>query len=422
MSDAVIQVDGIGKRYKIGALQYQTDTLREALTHMAGAPLRRLRNRSAPEGGKTKPFIWAVKDVDLTVNQGDVLGVVGRNGAGKSTLLSILSRITEPSEGKGVIRGRVGSLLEVGTGFHQELTGRENIYLNGAILGMGRKEITRKFSDIVEFAEVEQFVDTPVKRYSTGMNMRLAFSVAAHLDTEVLLVDEVLAVGDSKFQAKCLGKMSDVAHEGRTILFVSHNMGAVAELCTRAVLLEKGKKTLDGSVADVIDQYARSRAGDHLTVTIPPDESLPSYFTRIAVSDANGDPMATFGMEEEVTIELEYVVTKPTPDLLFNVTLARNMIDVFTSFDTDEQNPIEPKLPGRYVARHRLPAGFLKAGLYSLTVGSGTPSDLVQNFPDILSFDVEELGSNASMRGFRRDRPGQVVTPGHWSVDQIGEA
>jgi homopolymeric O-antigen transport system ATP-binding protein len=421
MGAPVITLDGIGKRYKIGALQGQHDTIREHLTYLAGAPIRRFRSHSSKVDEGRDPHVWAVKDVSLEVKQGDVVGVVGRNGAGKSTLLSMLSRITEPTTGEGMIRGRIGSLLEVGTGFHGELTGRENIFLNGAILGMGRREITRKFDDIVEFAEVSRFVDTPVKRYSTGMHMRLAFSVAAHLDTEVLLVDEVLAVGDSKFQAKCLGKMSDVAHEGRTILFVSHNMGAVAELCTRAILLDQGRKIMDGSVAEVVDRYARTRAGEHLTVTFPADESLPSYFTRISVVTAGGDPAATFAVDEEVVIELEYVVTRETPDLLFNVTLARNMVDVFTSFDTDSQSPIEAKRPGSYVARHRLPAKFLKAGLYSLTVGSGTPSDLVQNFEDILSFEVEELGENAAMRGYRKDRPGQVVSPGEWTVDRLGD-
>src|SRR4051812_46644640 len=234
MSDTIITVEDLSKRYVIGHQRGKDDGLRHAIERAVRAPLNWLRHGRRTQGGKPEEF-WALRDVNLEIKQGEVVGIIGRNGAGKSTLLKILSRITEPTKGRVRIRGRLASLLEVGTGFHPELTGRENIFLNGAILGMAHAEIKRKFDEIVAFAEVEKFLDTPVKRYSSGMYVRLAFAVAAHLEPEILVVDEVLAVGDAEFQNKCLGKMSEVAHGGRTILFVSHNMASLSRLCTRGV-------------------------------------------------------------------------------------------------------------------------------------------------------------------------------------------
>jgi lipopolysaccharide transport system ATP-binding protein len=247
----IIRVEKLGKQYRLGGPAEPYSTLRESLVNAARAPLRKLRARA------DAPQIWALQDVNFEVGAGEVVGVIGRNGAGKSTLLKVLSRITEPTRGRVELYGRVGSLLEVGTGFHPELTGRENIYLNGAILGMKRQEIARVFDDIVAFAEVEQFIDTPVKRYSSGMYLRLAFAVAAHLEPEILLVDEVLAVGDAQFQKKCLGKMGEVAQGGRTVLFVSHNMAAVQSLCNRALLLTRGRVTQFGGVREVVHEYMR---------------------------------------------------------------------------------------------------------------------------------------------------------------------
>ncbi|MCL4486509.1 MAG: ABC transporter ATP-binding protein [Chloroflexi bacterium] len=249
MTDLAIHVENLGKRYKIGALQKRHDTLRDAL---AGA-FKRLNVPTLERSNDA--HIWALKDVSFDVKRGEVVGIIGRNGAGKSTLLKILSRITKPTEGLVDIHGRVGSLLEVGTGFHPELTGRENIYLNGAILGMHRVDIDRKFDEIVAFAEIEKFIDTPVKHYSSGMYVRLAFAVAAHLEPEILLVDEVLAVGDAAFQKKCLGKMGDVAKEGRTILFVSHNLEAIQRICQKAMMLEDGRVAQSGNTRDVVEVY-----------------------------------------------------------------------------------------------------------------------------------------------------------------------
>ena len=260
MSDIAIRVEGLSKLYRIGVAQPRYHTLRDRLADTFASPFRRawsaVNGRPSANGGRDET-IWALKDVSFEVKRGEVVGVIGRNGAGKTTLLKILSRITEPTEGRAEIHGRVGSLLEVGTGFHPELTGRENLYLNGAILGMTKVEINRKFGEIVAFAEIEKFLDTPVKRYSSGMRVRLAFAVAAHLEPEILMIDEVLAVGDAAFQKKCLGKMGDVATEGRTVLFVSHNMAAVEALCGRVMLLDGGRARSSGAPAAVIGDYER---------------------------------------------------------------------------------------------------------------------------------------------------------------------
>lgn len=258
MSDVAIRIDGLSKQYHIGSAQQTYDRIGEQIAATVFAPFRRVRKLlrgQATGAAELDETIWALKDVSLEVKQGEVVGIIGRNGAGKSTLLKILSRITEPSTGYADIYGRVGSLLEVGTGFHPELTGRENVFLNGAILGMRKTEIERKFDEIVAFAEIEKFIDTPVKHYSSGMYVRLAFSVAAHLEPEILLVDEVLAVGDIAFQKKCLGKMDDVAHQGRTILFVSHNMALMQTLCQRGIYLQNGSVAVNSSVATAVNAY-----------------------------------------------------------------------------------------------------------------------------------------------------------------------
>ena len=259
MHDAIITVENLGKLYRIGLKEQMHDSLAATLISWAKAPLRNYRSLSGLNtysgDQESEDALWALRDVNFTVREGEVLGIIGRNGAGKSTLLKILSRITEPTTGRAVINGRVASLLEVGTGFHPELTGRENVYMNGSILGMRKREIDAKFDQIVDFSGLEKFVDTPIKRYSSGMTVRLAFSVAAHLDPEILIIDEVLAVGDAGFQKKCLGKMQEVAQGGRTVLFVSHQLDAVSSLCSRAILLEQGRVVQDGGTEEVITRY-----------------------------------------------------------------------------------------------------------------------------------------------------------------------
>jgi len=309
MIDIAIRVEKLSKRYRIGRAQQRHDTLRDALVAGLRAPLERLRRDGRGLDRPAEDTIWALKDVSFEVKCGEVLGIIGRNGAGKSTLLKILSRITEPTEGRAVIDGRVGSLLEVGTGFHPELTGRENIYLNGAILGMRRAEIDRRFDGIVAFAEIERFLDTPVKHYSSGMYVRLAFAVAAHLEPEIMLVDEVLAVGDIAFQKKCLGKMSNVARGGRTILFVSHNMAAIANLCTHAFLLEQGRITRMGNTQDVIEAYIRSFQslnGATLDQREDREGSGRLRFEDMRIQDRLGRLLDVVTCGQDVTFELAY--------------------------------------------------------------------------------------------------------------------
>lgn len=305
MTTPIISARGVGKRYSLGA-SVRSNSLREAMVEGARSLLRPARSPSP------KPEFWALDDISFDVLPGDVVGIVGRNGAGKSTLLKVLSRITEPTRGRIELRGRIASLLEVGTGFHAELTGRENIYLNGTILGMRKREIDRKFDEIVAFSEVERFIDTPVKRYSSGMYVRLAFAVAAHLEPEILVVDEVLAVGDAEFQRKCLGKMSDVAQQGRTVLFVSHNMAAVRGLCTRAILLDKGRVRIDADTSTVVSAYlagARGASND------PSAWHYRHRGDRIAVEQldviVDGEPTATVQAGDEVTFRLRYRALRP---------------------------------------------------------------------------------------------------------------
>jgi lipopolysaccharide transport system ATP-binding protein len=306
MAHPAVSIRGLGKQYSLGEEGRRYRTFREVLMNAAASPVRRMRRLA---GRGDLPRFWALKDVSLDVHPGEVVGVIGRNGAGKSTLLKILSRITEPTEGSAVIRGRVGSLLEVGTGFHLELTGRENVYLNGAILGMSHREIRRKFDEIVAFAEVEKFLDTPVKRYSSGMHVRLAFAVAAHLDPEILIIDEVLAVGDAAFQQKCLGKMDAVAHQGRTILFVSHNMAAVESLCTRACLLESGRVAALGDVPGVLARYltASSESAYDIDLTDPGRRpaSCSPVIRRLRVTDRHGKVLRAVRLGNTIRFELD---------------------------------------------------------------------------------------------------------------------
>src|SRR5256886_17257401 len=295
----IIAAENVGKRYQIGTHSAAYSTLRESLTN-AVLSLRKAGERS----DRSKQKIWALRDVSFNVNPGEVVGIIGRNGAGKSTLLKILSRVTEPTTGRVKLFGRVGSLLEVGTGFHPELTGRENVFLNGSILGMSRKEILRRFDEIVAFAEVEQFIDTPVKRYSSGMYLRLAFAVAAHLEPEILVVDEVLAVGDVAFQKKCLGKMGDVAKEGRTVLFVSHHLQSIKTLCQRGVVLHQGQITYIGNQAEAIAQYLKSLSGNALSLMDRKDRigSGAVRVVGIEVKDVHGNTLDSVASAQDLDI------------------------------------------------------------------------------------------------------------------------
>jgi lipopolysaccharide transport system ATP-binding protein len=309
MSQPIIRVEHIAKSYRLGEAAIKHDMLRDALIGMLKAPFKRLNGLRKPR--KEEELFWALRDVSFDVAEGEIVGVIGRNGAGKSTLLKILSKITEPTEGQITLRGRVASLLEVGTGFHPELTGRENVYLNGAILGMTKAEISRKFDEIVAFSEIEKFLDTPVKRYSSGMYVRLAFAVAAHLEPEILIVDEVLAVGDYEFQKKCLGKMGEVTKNGRTVLFVSHNLAAVASLCSRSLLLDRGKLRAVGTTQEIIDLYGGDQTntqGSHLEFARP--GGAPVWMTKACILH-EGTPTTIVPMGASISLEIEYEADPP---------------------------------------------------------------------------------------------------------------
>lgn len=335
MSEYAVQVNNLGKMYRIGNALQSGQTFREAFSQTLTAPFHRMLDilqGQAYGAAGLKKEIWALKDITFDVKHGEVVGIIGRNGAGKSTLLKVLSRITEPTAGYADIYGRVGALLEVGTGFHSELTGRENVYLNGAILGMTKRDIDRKFDEIVHFSGVEKFIDTPVKHYSSGMGLRLGFSVAAHLEPEILIIDEVLAVGDAEFQKRCVGKMSDVASEGRTVLFVSHNMSAVKELCSRAILLELGEVIYANDVNSVINFYLRETAG------AKPQDSLldrrdrrgngPLRFSKIKLKSSSGFVVENVLAGDPVQFEIEYQAENEVPLKDVHISLR-----VFNNFD-----------------------------------------------------------------------------------------
>jgi lipopolysaccharide transport system ATP-binding protein len=397
MGETAIHVENLGKQYRIGQRPAAYTTLRETLTSAFSSPVKKLESG---KGDESK--FWALRNVSFDVQQGTVLGVIGRNGAGKSTLLKLLSRVTDPTEGKAVINGRVGSLLEVGTGFHPELTGRENISLNGAILGMKHSEVENKFDEIVAFAEVEQFIDTPVKRYSSGMYLRLAFAVAAHLEPEILVVDEVLAVGDAEFQRKCLGKMSDVAQQGRTVLFVSHNMSAILRLTEETIVIEKGHLVMRAPTSQAVDYYLSagfSQEGKRswLANEIPAD-AAPFRPIEIRVCNPQGKIVDTLRSTEPVEVEIEYALDAPITGLRVGMYLLSMRGEyIMTSFDTDDPEHFDHysvRKAGHYVSRCTIPADSLNEGRFMLAVNAST-FRVKRYFQDeqALTFNIDAAGA-----------------------------
>jgi lipopolysaccharide transport system ATP-binding protein len=381
MTHTVIQGEGLGKRYRRGLAV--DPGLRHALERFVKSPLSVFRRQ------KDETF-WALKDVSLEVKEGEVLGLIGRNGAGKTTLLKILSRITKPTTGWAEIQGRVGSLLEVGTGFHPELTGRENTFLSGAILGMRKSEITRKFDEIVAFAELEKFIDTPVKHYSSGMYVRLAFAVAAHLEPEILFVDEVLAVGDAAFQKKCLGKMGNVSKQGRTIVFVSHNMTALQKLCTRVVWLDGGKVMDTGDPRKVIDHYLQTNAVANLeslwedNLTAPGDERVRLRSVRVIPQSDPGEPITV-----HTPLRIEFTYCNYVPGTVLNVSMLLNNLEEVCVFATASDFAPRPAGLIRHIVE--IPGDFLNAGSYyvnMLIVKDASTGILFQN--NVVAFEVVE--------------------------------
>jgi len=373
MADSIISAENLGKRYKLRHLARKPSTsLREAISYRVNRLAARLKSGSGrpPAASETAEEFWALQGVNFEIARGDVVGIIGRNGAGKSTLLKILSRITEPTEGRIRLRGRVASLLEVGTGFHPELTGRENIFLNGAILGMTKPEISSKFDEIVAFSEVEKFLDTPVKHYSSGMYVRLAFAVAAHLEPEILIVDEVLAVGDTEFQKKCLGKMKDVAGDGRTVLFVSHNLTAVSALCDRAILLKAGRVIQDGNAAEVIDGYLKS-TGQMSVVQWQGAEG--DDYAQVLDASVCGGGQGTLTTDQPITLELGLHVQQPIHGLVvgWEIWSQREQLLAYSAAYDTHSPPGQITQPGHYRLQMEIPADTLGAGGYKCCLDIG---------------------------------------------------
>lgn len=425
MSVQAVKVNKLGKRYQLG--QYVSyRSLRESLTNVVTAPFRRRRDKAEkPED----EYIWALRDISFDLEEGEVLGVIGRNGAGKSTLLKVLTRVTTPDEGYAEVRGRVGSLLEVGTGFHPELTGRENIYLNGAVLGMRKKEIDRKFDEIAAFSGVEQFLDTPLKRYSTGMQVRLAFSVAAHLEPDILLIDEVLAVGDYEFQQKCFGKMKEVGTQGRTVLVVSHQMNNIASMCSRTILLDQGHLIMDGETNHVIERYistVRQRSGEVVwddPSTAPGNERVRLHAVRTL--DASGRTSADLDVHGEMTIQISYwnYNSEKKPVVSFVI---RGPVDevVCGSSDIPEENVTVDEQPpsggcaGLYTVECQFPARLFNTVTYTIDITlqyylGQRPEDV--NERAALSFTMFSLKEDVPWRHF----PGTIHPVLNWRRNYI---
>jgi lipopolysaccharide transport system ATP-binding protein len=431
MSEIAVSVENLGKRYTIG---HQTErgryvALRDVLVQSTRAAWHRtaelFRGKPVPLGDAQED-IWALKNVSFDVARGEVVGIIGRNGAGKSTLLKVLSRITEPSAGRVTITGRVASLLEVGTGFHPELTGRENVYLNGAILGMPRQEIRRKFDEIVAFAEVEKYLDTPVKRYSSGMYVRLAFAVAAHLEPEILIIDEVLAVGDMAFQEKCLGKMNSVASGGRTVLIVSHNIGVIKRLCKKCVYLSSGQLVARGPASEVADTYLATLSGSKGTLGVWEAElrgpSAAFQFMTVCTTDENGQSKDTFGRHESIRIRVSYTVAQPLPKLRLCIQFTTmSGSAVFSSYEDSSVRTGRPRQPGTYEAVCNIPANLLNSQLYDVLVSADMPG-IAELVPLMLVLRLRIIDTSDRYVYYSQGPEGVVCPELEWSTEFRGQS
>jgi lipopolysaccharide transport system ATP-binding protein len=420
MSDTVIRVENLSKRYVIGhqpETAYRYTTLRDVISDRVKALGRKLRRPYRPSSTPKPEEFWALKDVSFEIKQGEVVGIIGRNGAGKSTLLKVLSRITEPTAGRISMRGRIASLLEVGTGFHPELTGRENIFLNGAILGMGRSEISSKFDEIVDFAEIERFLDTPVKRYSSGMYVRLAFAVAAHLEPEILVIDEVLAVGDIQFQKKCLQKIGNIKDKGQTVIFVSHNMAIVRGMCSRAVLLKEGSVIQD-DLPDKVASVYLSEPGKNLSVIRFKQEHCSDEIRFISayIANSQNSPSSLLDNRESFSIILEYEILQSAPGLRVGFSIESvEGIQICGSTDFDSQN--SDKEPGIFVNKCIFPEHILNSGVYTISFGADKApysKALIATGP-CLNFEVEDLVGHGP---FFDRLPGLIKPDLRWSVSK----
>lgn len=367
MTGFALKVRNLGKEYILGGAEQHHESFRELLASSVLAPFRKLRRLSGI--AKSDDKFWALDNINFDVQQGEIVGIIGRNGAGKSTLLKVLSRITSPTTGKVLIKGRVASLLEVGTGFHPELTGRENIFLNGAILGMSHDEIERRFDEIVSFAEIEQFLDTPVKRYSSGMYVRLAFAVAAHVDVDILVVDEVLAVGDQQFQQKCINRMGDVSNRGKTVLFVSHNMGTISSLCSRGILLSGGRVTFDGSITEAINKYMETplvSAEGLSSISLIGPLKDEMEFQDITLNGWNISELGGIEPGENLNFEVKALSKVSLKGFSLQLSILKDGVQIVTVQDVAQPSVLRK---GEFHSRFRIPANLLRPGNYCFGVG-----------------------------------------------------
>ena len=429
--EPIVRIEEISKRYRVGGLHPGYATFRELIGGAVTAPLRRLRRTShARAASDDERTVWALKGVSFEVEEGEIVGIIGHNGAGKSTLLKVLSRVTKPTRGSAVIYGRVGSLLEVGTGFHPDLTGRENVFLNGAILGMRREEIKRNFDDIVAFAELERFMDTPVKWYSSGMYVRLAFSVAAHLEPEVLIMDEVLAVGDAAFQQKCLDKMHDIRQRGRTIFFVSHSMPAITRLCKRVIMLDRGRVAADGPAHEVVSSYlssnwsiASERAWED-AAQAPGDDVV--RLCRVRVRDEGGGTATAVDVRRAVGVEVTYEVLRAGHLLLPSVDAYNEEgVHLFSSHDTNALWRKTPRAGGTYVSTVWIPGNVLAEGsvIIHASVVSHVPSTVTHAHErNAVAFQViDDLGEGSARGDYAGPMPGVVRPLLRWDTEVVND-
>ena len=418
MAKPIIEIKGIGKRYNITHQRGGYISLRDVVMNTLKSPFSFLKSKTKKAVGlEEKEEFWALKDINFTVERGEVVGIIGANGAGKSTLLKILSQITPPTEGEIRVRGTIGSLLEVGTGFHPELSGRDNIFLNGAILGMTRREIAKKFDEIVAFAGIEKFLDTVVKHYSSGMYVRLAFSVAAHIEPDILVVDEVLAVGDAEFQKKCLGKMGEITkNDGRTILFVSHNMGAVQALCSRCILLENGKITKVGKTSEVINYYISDKTKKSEIVLTPKNEEVG--ITKIWLEDKNAQKTGSIEMGDDITLNVEYVIKKDISVMDIVALISKDGLPLLNSCDIDiDEEKGKNRMTGEYVAKVKLPTSIFKEGIYTIEMKIGTDRNISDPNASI-KFEITNTTIDVTNKSYHPERPGLLFRNLEWKTEK----
>jgi len=420
LSDIAIRVENIAKKYQIAKSQERYQTFRDVLTTTVTAPFRRIGSVLRGEAATiNQEEFWALRDISFKVHQGETIGIIGHNGAGKSTLLKVLSRITEPTSGFAEIHGRVGALLEVGTGFHLELTGRENIYMNGAILGMSRADMNRKFDDIVAFAGVEQFVETAVKHYSSGMSLRLGFAVAAYLEPDILIVDEVLAVGDMEFQRRCLGKLSEVSSSGRTVIFVSHNMTAISSLTERVLVLKQGKVVMSAPTKDAISEYLKSSSSNSGKIIWEAGERPGDEDIEIVACILNNGMPTDIESHNPLTISIHYIVKQPVRGLRIGFEITTNDgVLLFRAYADDNEREILPVAPGEYVSTCVVPPNLLNEGLHFISLRANIHAvKHIVVLNNLLSFQIVNTeGVNAS---YGRVRPGVISPQLNWETQPL---